>query len=338
MANDGKQESLLPVYLAVGEDQLKRAAVMKRLYDRLSKEGDLSFNSDEFDGEAATGADIVSACNTVPFASSVRLVAVRNVEKLRKADSDEVVSYLGLPNPTTVLCLEAEKLAKNTRLYKAVAKQGKKAVIDCAPVKRHELPAMVRSMAVGQGVTFTQGAAAKLVELVGENTVHLNSEVRKIALAHRGSDAVNEHEVASLVSRTAEVKPWEFVDAFSARDLRKCMLYLGRMESVAPIALITMCATRLRELICAKSLVERGTPRELAATLKVPDWRVKNHLTWARGFTVEELRRAMVLARDADRAMKSGADAHDALLDWVLAVVPRTERHVHAGVAARQND
>ena len=167
MPTPQKQESLLPVYLVVGEDALKRSTVMKRLRARLSALGDLSFNSDEFNGEAATGADVVSACNTVPFASPLRLVAVRNAEKLKKPDAEALVAYLESPSPTTVLALEAEKLAKNTRLYKAAAKHGKSAVIDCAPLKRYELPKTVRSMAVGHGVTLTEGAAAKIVELVG---------------------------------------------------------------------------------------------------------------------------------------------------------------------------
>ncbi|RNL48378.1 DNA polymerase III subunit delta [Paraeggerthella hongkongensis] len=314
---------LLPVYLICGEDALKRDTVTKRLRARLSALGDLSFNSDEFSGETATGVDIVSACNTVPFASPVRLVEVRAVDKLKKADSEELVAYLDSPAETTVLALIAEKLAKNTRLYKAVAKHGKTAVIDCAPLKRFELPKAVRAMAVGHGVTLTEGAAAKLVDLVGEDTVHLDSELKKIALAHRGTDAVNEHEIVAMVSRTAEVKPWEFVDAFAARDARKCLLYLGRMDSVSPHALLAMCTTRLRELVCARALADRGNPRGVAAALKMPDWRVKNHATWARGFTSAQLRAAIVAARDTERAMKSGADPDAAFLEWVLGVVAR---------------
>lgn len=314
---------LLPVYLICGEDALKRDTVTKRLRARLSALGDLSFNSDEFSGETATGVDIVSACNTVPFASPVRLVEVRAVDKLKKADSEELVAYLDSPAETTVLALIAEKLAKNTRLYKAVAKHGKTAVIDCAPLKRFELPKAVRAMAVGHGVTLTEDAAAKLVDLVGEDTVHLDSELKKIALAHRGTDAVNEHEIVAMVSRTAEVKPWEFVDAFAARDARKCLLYLGRMDSVSPHALLAMCTTRLRELVCARALADRGNPRGVAAALKMPDWRVKNHATWARGFTSAQLRAAIVAARDTERAMKSGADPDAAFLEWVLGVVAR---------------
>lgn len=320
MTTQSKQDDLLPAYLITGEDALKRETVLKRLRSRLEALGDLSFNADEFNGEVALGSDIVSACNTVPFASPVRLVEVRAADKLHKADVDVLVDYLDTPNTTTVLALVAEKLAKNTRLYKAVAKQGKTAVIDCAPPKRQELPRLVRSMAVSHGVTFTSGAAVKLVELVGEDTVRLDSEIQKVALAHRGTDAVNEHEVVDLVKRTAEIKPWEFVDAFSARDVRKCLLYLTRMESTSPHALLAMCTTRLRELICARALIARGNPRALASVLKQPDWRVKNHTRWAQAFSEEELRQAMVLARDTERAMKSGSNADDAFLSWVLQV------------------
>lgn len=317
----GKQEELLPVYLVVGEDALKRDTVMKRLRDRIAALGDISFNSNEFNGDTASGDDIVTACNTVPFASSVRLVEVRAADKLRKADAEALVAYLSSPSSTTVLALVAEKLAKNTRLYKAVAACGKTAVIDCAPLKRYELPKTVRSMAVGQGVTFTKGAAEKLVDLVGEDTVRLDSEIRKIALAHEGNDAVGEREIAALVSRTAEVKPWEFVDALSARDVSKCLICLSRMDSVSPYALLAMCTTRMRELIGARALSDRGESQGIAVALKMPGWRVKNHGAWARGFSAAELRRALITARDVERSMKSGGDPDAAFLEWVLSVV-----------------
>ena len=80
--------SLLPVYLVVGEDELKRETVMKRLHARLEKMGDLSFNSETFSATTCTGEDVVTAANTLPFASPIRLVEVYEVEKLKKADSE----------------------------------------------------------------------------------------------------------------------------------------------------------------------------------------------------------------------------------------------------------
>lgn len=319
--SDTKSQKLLPAYLAVGEDALKRRTVLERLRKRVAEYGDLEFNHDEFDGDRASGSDIAVACNTLPFASEIRLVEVARAEKLGKQDADVVCAYLAAPNESTVLVLSAEKLAKKTRLYKAVAAIGKTAVIDCAPMKRYELVRALRSMAVGHGITMTESAAEMLVSYVGEDTVRLDSELRKLALAHTGSDPVTQREVEGLVARTSEAKPWELVDAFSARDAKACLRLLSLLTSASPYALIGMCTNRLRELACAKSLDARGEGGQLAATLGVPAWRVKNHLAWARGYSEGELKKAFATARDCERAMKSGTDAQDAFRDWLFSTM-----------------
>ena len=200
---------------------------------------------------------------------------------------------------------------------------GKTAVIECAPLKRYELVKALRSMAVGHGFTLTEGAADALVMLVGEDTIRLDTELKKLALAHVGSDPVTEREVKALVARTNEVKPWEFVDAFSARDLKRCLALLPLVESTSAYALIAMCTNRLRELICAKSLASRGEAAQLASVLKAPPWRVKNHVTNSRKFSDDELRRAIVSARDCERAMKSGANPDNAFKDWLIEVLAK---------------
>ncbi len=318
---DKKEQRLLPAYLIVGEDALKRRTVLERLRKRVSEVGDLEFNLDEFDAESADGSQIAIACYTLPFASELRLVVVTHIEKLSKQVADLLVAYLAAPNESTVLALSGEKLAKNTRLYKAVTAIGKSAVIDCAPLKRYELVRALRSMAVSHGFTLTESAADALVMLVGEDTIRLDTELKKLAMAHVGTDPVTDREVKSLVVRTNEVKPWEFVDAFSARDVRRCLAVLPMLESTSPYALIAMCTNRLRELVCAKSLGERGESSRVHEVLKVPAWRVKNHATWARKFSDDELKRAFVSARECERLMKSGADPDAAFIDWILSVI-----------------
>lgn len=312
---------LLCAYLVTGTDELKRQTVVKRLHERVEREGDLSFNHDTFNGEVAAGADIVASCNTLPFASNVRLVEVSNADKLKGDDLEALLSYLAAPCETTVLALVAAGLAKNTRLYKAVRALGETAVIECNPVKRSELPARVRAMATSHGITMTPAAANALVDSVGENTVAIDSALQKLALAHSGSDPVGDGEVLALVPRTAEAKPWEFVDAFASRNVVKCLAVQARLESTSPHALMAMCTTRIRELIAAKSFAERGQAGALADYLKVPAWRVRNHAVWARAFTSQELRSALATARDAERAMKSGTDPDNAFLDWYLSVI-----------------
>ena len=320
MTSDNTKK-LLPAYLVVGEDTLKRRRVIERLRKRVAQDGDLEFNREEFNGERANGDDIVQACNMLPFASDLRLVEVISADKLNKAGSEALVNYLKAPNETTVLALTAVKLAKNTRLYKAVAALGKSAVIDCAPMKRYELSRALRSMAVGHGFTMTEGAAERLITLIGEDTVALDSELKKLALACAGSNTVTERDVSQLVSRTAEAKPWELVDALAARDAKTCARVLPLLDSSSPYALIGMCTIRLRELACARSLAERGESSRLAEVLKLPPWRVKNHRTWAARYSDAELKHAFSTARDCERAMKSGADPKAAFEEWLFSTM-----------------
>lgn len=315
--SDKNDNPLLPVYLISGEDELKRETVVKRLRKRISTYGDLSFNSDVFDGEKATGEEIVAAANTLPFASEVRLVLVNNVEKLKKADSEAVIEYLSAPSHTTVLALVAQKLAKNTRLYKTVSGFGKTAIIDCSPIQAKDLNSLVRQMAVTHGITFTEGAAASLIDLVGSNTVSLDNEIKKLALAHRGDDPVNQNEVIALVAHTAEIKPWEFIDAFGMHNLARCINLYNRMEKTSPYQLISLCVSRIRDLISIKALQSRGE-RDIATVLKMPPWRVRNLTKQASYYSMSQLIGGLRTAQAAEFAMKTGSDPRDEFLDWMI--------------------
>ncbi len=317
--------TFLPAYLINGEDELKRETTLKRLRERAAAMGDIDFNSDVFDGETAEGADIVAACNTIPFASEVRIVIVHKADALRKADNEALVSYLASPCPTTVLALVASKLAKNTRLYKAVAGVGAKAVIDCTPLKAWELPRRVRDMAPTHGITITQSAAELLVQLVGENTVHLDAELKKLALAHMSKQPVSDAEVRNLVTRSAEPKPWDFTDAFINRDLAKCLKLRAELKSMSAYGLLPRVVSSLRDLIAFRSYYARGTTstKAIAAQMKVPEWKLKNHPSLMRKWTGAQLRDALSSARDCERAMKSSSDEETVFLDWIISVLAR---------------
>ena len=75
---------LLPAYLVVGADELKRRAAVTRLKARLD-EGFSAFNLDERVASGDIDAqDLLSSLNTLPFGDSFRLVLVERAEKLPK--------------------------------------------------------------------------------------------------------------------------------------------------------------------------------------------------------------------------------------------------------------
>ena len=312
------EAGLLPGYLIVGSDELKSSRAVERMRDRLERSGMAEFNLDERDmAKDPQMDDIIASLNTVPMGSEFRLVILANCDKLPKAVCEPLVEYFSDPSPTTVCLVVATSLAKNTRLYKAIKKLGDKAVIDCAPKKAWEMPPQVVKMAAAHGKAMGDPAAEALVARAGENTRMLDNEVKKLAAIVSGTE-ITLADVERHVMRTAEVKPWEFLNAVAARDAVKSLELLDLQPAKSEVRLWSLLVTRLRELIIAKALDARGQGGQLAAELGVQGWQVKNHLSWARRWRMEELVAALSQAAEVELALKGSRDSELSLRMWVI--------------------
>ncbi len=311
---------LLPAYLIVGADDLKRRQATTRLKGRLDQSFS-AFNLDEHVAASDLEAqDIISSLNTLPLGDAFRLVMIERADKLPKPVSEAIIVYLKDPNPACVLCLVAESLPKNTRIYKAVAKVGNKAIVDCTPKKRWELPPLVVRMARAYGVTMDQNAATELVSRVGESTTMLDTQLKVLSEYCRDAGVITVADVERHVVRTAEVKPWDFLDAVSQRDAAKALTLYRLMQNPSQVALCSLLTGRLRELICAKALDARGQGSALASELGKQAWQVKNHLGWSRRFAAGALERGLIACAQCERALKSGSDPDVTFTELVVTV------------------
>lgn len=302
-----EKPALLPAYLIVGPDELKRSQAVARLRARV--DGPFAaFNLEEIQ---ATGdldeVSVLASLNTLPMGGDRRVVVIEPADKLPKAVSEAIVRYLENPNESCTLALVATTLAKTTRLYKAVAKVGARSVIECAARKGRDLPPYVQKLAAAHGVSIDFDAARELVARVGESTTMLDTQVSTLAALLGGSGVITRDFVEGHVARVAEVKPWEFLDRLSERDAHRA-LALYRLLDGSALGLLSLMTGRLRELVCARSLSSRGASAALAEELGKKDWQVKNHLRWSRGFSDGELEGLLAECAGAERALKSGAD------------------------------
>lgn len=314
------ESPLKPAYLMVGTDEYMVKKALDRLDRRLAATGaDPEFNREVVDGPTIQDPVLLrSSLDTLPFAGDFRLVVVLGVDRAPKAAVEAIVSYLADPCPTTVLAMTCAKMAKTTRLYKAVARIDPKAVLDFSAKKRWELPTEVAKMARARGLSIDQEAAELLVRTLGESTLLLDNELAKLGVALAPRTSVTADDVRALVVRVAEVKPWDFLDAMSKRDPAGALQMLALMPSQSLIGLFTLTCARIRELITAKTLAGRGVPGTLAAELGMQSWQVKNHVAWSRNYDMRELVAALRSAPDCESALKSSPDKELAFMTWFL--------------------
>lgn len=323
MAKTGK---LLAAYLVVGADELKRTSAVARLKGYLD-ESLAVFNLDEIYATPELEPDaVISSLNTMPVGDSPRIVIVHDAEKLPKPVSEAIISYLADPNPSCTLLVCAASLSRGTRLYKALAKVGPRSVIDCTPASRRDMPDYLEKLARSHGITLSRDAARALVDRVGDSTTMLDTQLRTLAELKGGQGTVTLADVERQVARVVEVKPWEFLDRLSSRDMRRSLELYGLMRSqwqkpdYSRVGLLSQITTRIRELICARSLDGRGEARSIASVLNKQDWQVKNHVRWARGFGPGELERCLRACAECERSLKGTPDSDTAMVMLITTI------------------
>ena len=310
------------VYLIYGTEDLRLTQALARLKKRIGDVADLDFNSDTFDGENAKADDIVASCNTMPFLSERRLVIVKNVDKMGADGWNVLAAYAANPSPTTVLVLVATKLAKNTRLYKAVDKLGGAA--EYAAPRKSEYPREVQRIFADRGKTIALDAAELLVTAVGYDLRRLSAEADKTVAFIGPRAEVTRADIEQVASTTAPSSVFEFTDALANRDCRGALKLLadllGDGESVYGLHALSL--RTLRDLIAASSVIERGSGSlaEIAKAVGRPDWQVKNLPRQARGFTSKELVDALRSAAASEAQMKTSRDPRLVFERWIVKV------------------
>lgn len=322
----GELSDLKPVYLIHGSEELLLDRAVKRLRDRLAKVADLDFNLETFEGDASSADDVVNAANTMPFMSDRRLVIVHGVDKMDAADLESLAAYAKDPAPFTCLVLVATKMAKNSKLYKAVAGTG--VVFEYAAPKRNEYAGEVVKLFRERGKRIGLQAAEALVEVVGRDLRRLDTEVGKVASYAGASEEVTLDDVREAASASAVTSIFDMLDAIGSRDVAKSLRLLHRIidDGESPLGVHAMLARHVRALLGARALADRRlSPDEIAPALSMAPWQARNAIRQAMNFTPDELAAALCGLADAEETMKtSPTDAGLVIERWIVSVAGAT--------------
>jgi DNA polymerase-3 subunit delta len=302
------------VYLLTGSDRPKIETALARLRRHFAPEAIEAVSATEQPGDA-----VVSLCNAGSLFGDARLVIVEEVDGRRDGegrlkggwkagDVDAISAYIKNPAPATVLALVGEEVKKTTALWKACSKAGQ--VLEFDVVKK-KVAGWVIEQFRARGVRAEPEAGEALVQIVGDDLHALATEIDKIA-TWAGGEPIGEQEIVALATPTAGLPIYELTDAWAARDTGRALAVsetLFERESrprrdVAPRLAGSLGGhvTRLRSL---KRLAAEGvSPKEAAGKLRMHPFRAQRLYAEAEGFSVEELRSAVVRLAALDGALK----------------------------------
>ncbi|TWT53095.1 DNA polymerase III subunit delta [Rubripirellula amarantea] len=251
-------ESYPDVVGVFGNDAALRCWVMQAI----SAAGDVT----EFDGDTAKWSDLRDDLATASLfdMGDKRTIVIRGADKFLSNHRSEIEKYVAKPGGASRFVLELDSLASNTRVYKSINKEFLLVACGNAADSKIGVTAATRRkfltgyVAKRHETKLGKEAADALVEMLGEETGMLDTEIAKLALYKDVGEAIDETLVRDVVEGWQGKTVWQITDAIAAGDAAEAIKQLDKLMSGGqkPIALLPQIAWSLRRLGMATAVVQ----------------------------------------------------------------------------------
>ncbi len=304
------QESNLPrpIYAVVGDSRFLRSRALAEILAVLSDEAD-ALGPARFDGTKAVLAEVLDELRTPSLLGNRRIVIVDDADPFITASRSALERYCASPAPDGSLLLLCNSMPKNTRLYKAIVREG--VVIPVAAPKGRAVVRWITDHArAAHGKPLAPGAAQRLFEHLGDAVGLIDAELAKLSAFIGTRESITPEDIDTLTGNLREEKVFAVTDAMAVRDtagaLRQWEQVLAT-DRAAPARAIAGLAWAVRRLLETRRAWEDGTNIQTLARKTYTDPGVlKQRL---ERVSIRELEDQLRDLLAADVAIKTGASS-----------------------------
>lgn len=323
-----------PVNVIFGKDRRRAVDNLHKLIDLALHDADPQLALSQYEGDSVELADVLDELKTLPFLSECRVVVVKDADPFISNYRGELEAYCENPSSTGVLILMVESFPGNTRLYKTVAKMG--TLVDCSPVKPNDLGRYIREYADNEhGLSISADAIEMLIELAGDDTGMLMSEIDKLA-SYIGDDEKNRtiqaDHITALVGHNRRFDVFNVIDAMVAGHTAEALNLLDRMLSQdkdAEYKSVGAFAWHFRRIYNACVMLKKRTPEsQIFKQLRIwPREAQPQFIQQARRIGGQGASKALIKLMDIDLASKTGRGTVKVGLEKFIVELASRETH-----------
>lgn len=327
-----KKGALDPVYYLYGDEDVLKQEAIRSLLEHALDVATRDFNLDQRDAASLDAEAFHALVQTPPMLAPRRVVVVRGVEQLRKKSKvrDELVRYLDAPHPDTILVL-VQGAGEDVERDLA----GRASAVDFERLPPDRVRRWVEHRAGQLGVALEAGVAELLVDAVAGELGAAAQELDKLTALAQGR-AITADDLAAVAGVRRGETLSDLVAATLSRDTARAAGLIGpvmEQTGVSGVRIVSALGTALIGTALGRAELDRGSAVgqvtttlfhhiESARPQGLGSWRetASRWAAWAGEWTMVELRAALRLALDADRALKDStvSDERAIMMDLVL--------------------
>ena len=305
LQEDIKTGNFKKIYLLCGEEAYLRQQYKEKLIHALNPTED-TMNFSKYEGKGIEVREIIDLCETMPFFADYRVVLVEN-SGFFKNKCEELAEYLkNLPDYVRFVFVE-EEVDKRSKMYKAVKSAG--AIVDFAKQDEKTLMRWAAGILSREGRKITTRDMELFLTKTGTDMGNIRNELEKLITYTMGQDIVTRADIEAVCTTRTENKIFDMVRAVTEKNQRKALDLYNDLLTLKdpPKRIFFHLSKQFRQLSLAKKMSGEGASQnEIASRLGIPPFAVRNIMSCARAYKVEELEEAERDFVDAEEAVKTG--------------------------------
>ncbi len=254
-----------PVWLWAGPEEYLKDELFALVARTVAGEAMGALNVSRFRAGDDALETVLSTCNTLPMLGDRRVVLLREVEALAKADRERLVAYAAAPCPETALVLTGERGTADS-FHRALIEAGAVPAMFWIPFEA-DTRRWIQIKFREQGKQCSPETAQDLLELCGGGhgrQVPLREvapEIEKVVLAVGDREAVAEQDLAVIGRRADEKLLYAITERTLAGDLPGALRALDGallFKDNSEVRIVANLMYTLINVATAQDLLEAG--------------------------------------------------------------------------------
>lgn len=316
-------------YLFFGEEDYLKSFALSAAREALCPDPTFAlFNDVRIDAMDYSAGALLDALMPPPMMSEAKIVTVSglNVSGLRTGEVDDLCEALEALSQydynVLILSVPAGQIEEGvlpkrpspilTRLSSYLTP------VYFEPIAGARLVSWVGKHFQHHGVTASPEVCSYLIEFAGKSMFTLSAETEKLSyyVLQNGRSAVTKEDVEKVSVAELAADSFALANAILDGRYEEAMHALSVMKfrRVEPVLILSEVSRVICDLVSVKALQEEGLPSgEIAATLKMNDYKARLYWNGASGKSMKRLRRAVELCSEADLALKLSPQGYVAI-------------------------
>jgi DNA polymerase-3 subunit delta len=315
-----------PLLFLYGNDEF---AIAKRLDELQSALDEGGMSTTRLEARTVSDEELNNAVNAAPFMGGKRLVFLANPSTRTSLPvaREKFTNFLLTAPPSTLVVmyesLEPRDEAKHWLVKRA--ERGDFPAERFMQPRAWEMTGRILNEASSMGGRIEQTAAARLAEMVGENTRQAAQELTKLLIYVNSARPINLADVEAVSVVTAQASVFALVDALAGGNGKLAQSLLHRLlEEEDPFSLWGMIIRQFRLLLLAREVIDgRGSLQDAQRSIREAPYSVEKAYKQAGRFAMPALESIYHKLLEMDEGAKTSQVPLDLALDTFIVELTR---------------